>query len=47
MNTKLIQECIPVGCIPPAHLLSGGGVCPGDVPCDLSHCAFDDTCMLS
>ena len=67
------QECIPVGCVPPAHwpypivswggCLPKGGVCPGDVylggclpkgcvylegvPCDLSHQAFDVTCMLS
>ena len=80
------QECIPVGCVPPAHWPSRGGVsvldcknpggvcpggvCPGGVmwgcmsrgvsvqgvsarglsawgwSCDLSHHAFDVTCML-
>ena len=41
------QECIPVGCVPPAQWPSGGGVLhPGGVPCDLSHHAFDVTCML-
>ena len=40
------QECIPVGPWPRV------GVCPGavsarGVPCDLSHHAFDVTCMLS
>ena len=48
------QECIPVACVPPAQRQLGGlcpgglpgGVCPGGVPCDLSHHAFDVTCML-
>ena len=25
---------------------SQGGICPGCVPCDLSHHAFDVTCLL-
>ena len=77
-QTETQQECIPVGCVPLAHLpyLGKGvcclpsrvcarpvGVCLGvsakrevssqgvsvrrGVPCDLSHHAFDITCMLS
>ena len=46
------QECIPVGCVLPAHLsypggMSAWGVCWGGVPCDLSHHALDITCLLS
>ena len=58
------QECIPVGCVPPAHWpggvlhpgegfsiqggfsIRGGSPSRGGVPCDLSHHAFDVTCML-
>ena len=32
---------------PPAQWPSGGGVCLGCVSCDLSHHAFDVTCILS
>ena len=45
------QECIPVGCVPPAQWPSGGclpgGCLPRGVSCDLSHHAFDITCTLS
>ena len=35
------------GCLPRWGCLSGGGgICPGGVPCDLSHNVFDVTCML-
>ena len=40
----------PGGCLLLGGLLMGGsalgGVCSGGVPCDLSHHAFDVTCML-
>ena len=39
------QECIPVGCVPPASVaISGGGVCPGRV--STTHpCGQTDTCV--
>ena len=36
--------CLPGGCLPEG--VSTRGVCQGGVPCDLSHNAFDVTCML-
>ena len=54
INIMIEQECIPIGCVPPAHLPYLGGVCLGGwvsawvgVSCGLSHHTFDVTCMLS
>ena len=48
--------CLPEGCLPRGvsawGVFAQGGIClgvgclPGGVPCDLSHDAFDVTCML-
>ena len=38
--------CLPRGCLS-RGVSAWGGVCLGHVPCDLSHHAFDVTCMLS
>ena len=40
--------CLPRGggCLPREGVPVWGGVCPGGVPCDLSHHAFDVTSML-
>ena len=40
------QECIPVGCLPPAAVAVCWGVYLPGVSCDLSRHAFDVTCML-
>ena len=37
--------CLPGGCL--SRGVSVGGCLPGGVPCDLSHHAFDVTCILS
>ena len=37
--------CLPGGCLPRGGVCQGG-VCQWSVPCDLSHHAFDVTCML-
>ena len=39
--------CFPGGVCPGGVVAVEGGVCPGGIPCDLSHHAFDVTCMLS